>query len=78
MAQVIQSPFVLVAPMSSRSVALRSPNVVSFQVPPMEWAQRKDSIYLTIKIPDLTNERVGMAAPWRMPNCVFLYKSGVG
>lgn len=28
------------------------------QVPPMEWAQRKDSVYLTIKVPDLTNEKV--------------------
>ncbi|KAJ8608911.1 hypothetical protein CTAYLR_005268 [Chrysophaeum taylorii] len=32
------------------------------QVPPMEWAQRKDSIYLTIKVPDLKNESVDLTA----------------
>lgn len=55
---------VLVAPLSSCSVVLHNVYTNSFgvQVPPMEWAQRKDSIYLTIKVPDLTNERVGMTA----------------
>lgn len=32
------------------------------KVPPMEWAQRKDGVFLTIKVPDLTDEKVELTA----------------